>query len=291
MKFAVLIITYSSPKQTLRLIKSLNNGEFDFYIHLDKKIDIETHRELFRIPNVYFFDHRIDIKWAGYSTVEAALSGIRCIARSGIKYDFVNLITGQDYPIKSAPYISNFLRQNIGKEFIYYKNFDSEWTEAKSRVEKYHFTELPFRGRHRLGAIVNTIAPKRKFPVNLELVGKETFWTLSLECALYVVNYIDSNKKLERFLRYTWGSDEFNFQTIIMGSPFRDKVVNKNYRYINWPSVGARPNVFITADFERIMASDCLFGRKFDIHTDETIFDLLDDANGISAKKPLLWHT
>jgi Core-2/I-Branching enzyme len=277
-KFAILIITYSSPVQTKRLINSLNNGVFDFYIHLDKKVNIETHRELYNIPNVYFVDDRIDIKWGGFSTVEAALSGIRQIAASGIKYDFVNLITGQDYPIKSAEYIADFLRQNIGKEFILYNNFDADW---KTRVEKYHFTELPFKGNHRLEFLLNMVVPKRKFPVNLELVGKETFWTLSLECAVYVMNYINSNQKLRRFLKYTWGSDEFIFQTIIMGSPFKDRVVNKNYRYINWPSIGARPEVFVADDFEKIMLSDGLFGRKFDINTDETIFNLLDAANGV----------
>jgi Core-2/I-Branching enzyme len=281
MKFAVLIITYTSPKQTKRLIESLNNGEFDFYIHLDIKINIETHRELFNIPNVYFVDNRINIKWGGYSTVEAALSGIRYIAASGIKYDFINLITGQDYPIKSAAYISDFLRRNIGHEFILYKKFNTEWVEAKSRIEKYHYTELPFRGRHRLAALVNYFASKRVFPVNLELVGKETFWTLSLACAVYVMNYIDSHHKLRRFLKYTWGSDEFIFQTIIMGSPFKDKVINNNYRFINWPLTGSRPKVFVTEDFEKLMESDALFARKFDINTDENILALLDKANRV----------
>jgi Core-2/I-Branching enzyme len=281
MKFAVLIITYTSPKQTKRLITSLNNGEFDFYIHLDEKINPETHRELFGLPNVYFVEPRVNIKWGGYTTVEAALSGIRFIAASGIKYDFVNLLTGQDYPIKSAGYISDFLRKNIGSEFILFKKFNTEWMEARSRVENYHFTELPFRSRHLLASIVNRIAPKRKFPVNLELVGKETFWTLSLACAVYVTSYLDTHPKLRRFLRYTWGSDEFIFQTIIMGSPFKEKVVNHNYRFINWPKTGARPNIFVTDDFEKLMASDALFARKFDINTDENILTLLDKANGV----------
>lgn len=284
MKFAILIITYTSPKQTKRLIHSLNNGDFDFFIHLDKKVDIETHRELFDIPNVYFIKHRIDIKWAGYTTAEAAFSGIRQIAASGIKYDFVNLITGQDYPIKSAAYISNFLRQNIGKEFMLYRAFDTDWTEAKKRVERYHFTDMAFKGRHRLEKVVNFFMPKRKFPVpDMKLYGKETFWTLSLDCAVYVVNFIDSNPKLSRFLRYTWGPDEFIFQSIIMHSHFKDKVVNKNYRYIDWPPNGVRPRVLVTEDFDKIMASDSLFGRKFDINTDENIFNLLDKANGVSA--------
>lgn len=242
---------------------------------------METHQELFDVPNVFFVQDRIDIRWAGYTTAEAALSGIRAIVASGIKYDFVNLITGQDYPVKSADHIAGFLADNIGKEFMLYKYFDTEWTEAISRVDRYHFNDFNFKGRHRLEKVVNLLTPKRKFPLNMTLCGKETFWTLSLDCAKYVVDYIDSNPKLRRFLRYTWGSDEFIFQTIIMASPFKANVVNNNYRYINWPEVGSRPNVFVAADYDRIMASDALFGRKFDINTDEKIFDLLDKANNL----------
>jgi hypothetical protein len=285
MKFAVIIVTYSSPIQTKRLIQSLNNGDFDFYVHLDKKIDIATHSEIASMPNVYFIKNRIDIKWAGYTTAEAALSSIRQIAASGIKYDFVNLITGQDYPIKSATFISDFLKENIGKEFMLFKYFDTEWQESNARVEKYHLTDMTFKGRYVVEQLLNFFMPKRKFPVDLRLCGKETFWTLSLECAVYVVNYIDSNKQLSNFLRYTWGSDEFIFQSIIMGSPFKDNVVNKNYRLINWPpgsdrpNIGDRPNIFVTEDFERIMASDSLFGRKFDIRKDENILNLIDKEN------------
>lgn len=286
MKFAIIIVTYSSPIQTKRLIQSLNNGDFDFYVHLDIKIDIETHKELFDIPNVHFVKNRIDIKWAGYTTVEAALNSIRQIAASGIKYDFVNLITGQDYPIKSAKYISDFLKQNIGKEFMLFKYFDTEWQESNARVDKYHLTDMTFKGRYVVQTMLNFFMPKRKFPVDIRLCGKETFWTLSLDCAMYVVKYIDSNRKLSSFLRYTWGSDEFIFQSIIMNSTFKDNVVNKNYRLINWPpggdrpGIGDRPNIFVTDDFERIMASDSLFGRKFDINKDENILNLLDKANG-----------
>jgi hypothetical protein len=281
MKFAILIVTYTSAAQTKRMIQQLNNGEFDFYIHLDKKIDMETHRALFDMPNVYFVDHRIDIKWAGYSTVEGILSGIRHITATGIKYDFISLISGQDYPIKSAGYISDFLRRNKGKEFIFFRDFDTEWAEAKGRIDRYHFTDMSFKGRYTVERIVNLLLPKRKFPLDIKLLGAETFWTLSQECAEYVTHFIDANPRLSRFLKFAWGSDEFIFQSIIMNSPFRDRVVNNHYRYINWPPVGARPNIFVAADFERIMAADSLFARKFDIRTDEKIFDLLDKTNGL----------
>ncbi len=280
MKFAVIIVTYTSPKQTKRLIDCLDNGDFDFYIHLDKKVDMETHRELFNTPNVIFVNDRVDIKWGGNTTVEATYNSIRQIASSGKKYAFISLISGQDYPIKSAAYISDFLSKNTGKEFMLFKYFDKDWTEAKARVEKYHLNDYTFKGKTRIEQLMNLITPKRKFPIdNMELCGKESFWTLSQECATYVVDYIDSNPKLKRFLKFTWGSDEFVFQSILMNSHFKSRVVNNNLRFINWPPVGSRPNIFVTADFERIMASDALFGRKFDLNTDENIFDLLDKKN------------
>lgn len=283
MKYAILIMTYSSPRQTQRLIHCLNNGEFDFYIHLDKKVDIETHREILNMPNVFFVDKRVDINWAGYTLVDAILNGLRFIASTGKKYDFINLISGQDYPLKSAAYISDFLKQNIGKEFILFRDFEADWTEAKRRVERYHLTDFRFRGKTTLENFINVITPKRKFPLDIKLYGQETFWTLSQECAMYVTNYIDANPKLSRFLKLTWGSDEFIFQTIIMDSPYKSRVVNNHYRLINWPEVGARPNIFVAADFDRLMATDCIFGRKFDVNVDENILDLLDKANGVSV--------
>ncbi len=283
MKYAVLIMTYTSPRQTQRLIHRLNNGEFDFYVHLDKKVDIDTHREIQHMPNVFFVDNRIDIKWAGYTLVEAILSGMRYIAATGKKYDFINLISGQDYPLKPVAYISDFLKRNAGKEFMLFRDFEEDWTEAQSRVDRYHFTDFSFTGKHRIANAINSVTPKRKFPLDMKLYGQETFWTLSQDCAMYVTEFIDANPKLSKFLKLTWGSDEFIFQTIIMNSPFKDRVVNNHYRYINWPEPGAaRPNIFVAEDFDRIMATDCIFGRKFDIDVDEKILDLLDKANGVN---------
>jgi hypothetical protein len=278
MRIACLIVTYTSAIQTKRMVDRLNNGQFDFYIHLDKKVDIKTHELLFDVPNVYFIKDRVDIQWAAYSTVQAAFNGIKQISSSGITYDFINLITGQDYPIKSATYISNFLEKNIGNEFIEYKDFEHDWTEAYARINKYHFTNLKLIGKHRLEMIVNFFFRKRKMPVKMVMYGISTFWTLSPECALYVVNYVEQNKSFERFLKYTWGSDEFLFQTVLMNSPYKDRIVNNNYRYVDWSAGGARPKFLRTEDFDKIMASHGFFGRKFNIDIDENILDLIDEC-------------
>ena len=277
MRIACIIVTYTSAVQTKRMIDRLNNGQFDFYIHLDKKIDIKTHEILFDTPNVFFVKNRVDVQWAAYTTVQAAFNSIKQIMASGIKYDFVNLITGQDYPIKPASYIVNFLEQHKGQEFIEYKDFDDNWNEAYERINKYHFTNLKLRGKHRLETLVNLLFKRPKMPVKMKMYGVSTFWTLSPECAYYVVNYVETNKSFERFLKYTWGSDEFIFQTVLMNSPYVSKIVNNNYRYVDWSAGGARPRFLTKDDFGKIMASDGFFGRKFNLDIDSDILDMIDE--------------
>jgi Core-2/I-Branching enzyme len=278
-RYAILIVTYTSAEQTKMLVDSLNNGQFDFYIHLDKKVDIQTHKDLFAYPNVQFVKERIDVKWAGYSLVEAIMNGIRHIAATKRPYDYISLLSGQDYPIKSAKYIADFFDKNYGKEFILYQYFD-DWAEAKQRVERYHFTDQTFKLRYIAEMLVNLVTPKRKFPLNVRLCGKETFWSLSPDCANLVVDVIDNNKDLSRFLRYCWGVDEFIFQTIIMSSRFAENVVNDHCRYILWEPKAVHPNILTVKDFDGIMAADGLFARKFDIRQDKAVLQMLDKVNG-----------
>ncbi|RYZ93901.1 MAG: glycosyltransferase [Sphingobacteriaceae bacterium] len=280
MRFAILIITYTCARQTKRIIDKLDNGNFDFYIHLDKKVDMDTHKELFDMPNVFFVKKRVDIKWAGYNTMQAAFNGIREITASGKPYAFINLLSGQDYPIKSASYIQDFLSANIGKQFIKCWSFDTDWQEAHQRINRFHFADITFRGKYKIEGLINRLVKRSPPPVNLKFYGtNSTFWTLTPECALYVVDYVESNKALRRFFQYSWGTDEFVMQTIIMNSHYRDSVVNENYRYIDWSAGGSRPKFLTSADFDNIIASDSIFARKFSVDVDEKVLDMIDEAN------------
>jgi len=279
MRFACLIVTYTSAELTIRMIKKLDNGDFDFYIHLDKKVDINTHKALFDMPNVIFIKDRIDVKWAGYTVVQASFNGLREIRASGKKYEFINLLSGQDYPLKSADYISKFLSTQVGKQLIKHWDFETEWDEAFARIHKYHFTDKAFKGRYLLQRIINSIV-KRKPPTDLRFYGtSSTFWTLTPECAYYVMEYIEARPKFERFLKFTWGSDEFIFQTIIMNSHWKEQVHNNNYRYIDWSGGGSHPKLLTTEDYEKIIVTDNILGRKFNMDVDAHVLDLIDEHN------------
>jgi hypothetical protein len=61
-----------------------------------------------------------------------------------------------------------------------------------------------------------------------------------------------------------------------LNSPLKDKIINNNYRYIDWSGGGANPKVLNESDAEKITVSDDLFARKFDMTNSPEILDFID---------------
>src|SRR4051812_36124314 len=118
MKLAHLILCHINPAQVIRLVNVLRHPDTDIYVHVDKKVPIEPYLQLASLPNVYLIQDRVKVFWGGYSVVQATLNSFRQIIGSGIKYDFINLLSGQSYPLKPAAVIHKFLSDNPGKLFM-----------------------------------------------------------------------------------------------------------------------------------------------------------------------------
>jgi len=276
LKVAHLILTYTDPQQTERMIRNLSHPDFDFYIHVDKKIDIQPHLYLADLPNVYLIKNRIEVRWAGYNTVKATFSCIKEIESTGKKYGYINFLSGQDYPIKPAEYILQFLQQHNGKLFIEAINIEQDVKEDLSKLNRYHFVNLKFWGKYKLERIFNFLLGPRKIPLQLVIYGKAMFWMLTQEAANYVVDTVEKNPKLLHFFQYSWGCDEFVFQTILMNSHFKEAVTNNHCRYIDWSAGGPHPKTLSKEDFENLMQTEHLFARKFKSSHDKEILDLID---------------
>jgi hypothetical protein len=288
MRIAHLILTYTDPGQTERMINNMKHEDFDFYIHVDHKYDIGPYLFLKDLPNVYFINNRIDIKWAGFTTVTGTFECIKEIVATGIKYSFINFLSGQDYPLKSADEMADFFRENIGKEFLSYRDIKNDWKEGLIRMERYFLSSYSFKGSHTLGKIISYFMPPRKLPYNLHPYGKSMFWMLSPLAAMYVVEKVQNDSKLMNFFSLCWASDEFVFQTILLNSHFKDKVVNQNYRYIDWSLGGASPKVLTEVDFEAMAKSNMLFARKISSEKSSKLMDLID-SNLMVFLLNLLW--
>lgn len=282
MRMAHIIMAYKDPAQIERLVKRLSHPAFDFYVHVDAKFDIQPFSHLANIERVYLVQNRIKVRWAGYSFTKGVFMCMEEILGSGRQYDFINTMSGQDYPIVSVETFYAFFERQPGKNFFAIEEYGTEWWKrAAIRIHQYHMTDFDFRGRYQLQRVINAIMPQRRFPMGYTLYGSEraTWWTMTTECAQWLLRFMKEHPRMARFAKFTWAADEFLIPTIVMNSHFRESVVPENYRYIDWSRGGANPKILTVQDFEALKKSDKILARKFDIKIDTRILDMLDELN------------
>lgn len=282
MKLAHLLLVHKNPLQVKRLINCLNHDDSDIFIHLDLKCDLAEYKNLASTKNVHFIKNRIKVKWGGYSTLQATINGFEEILRNGSVYSHINLLSGQDYPLKDITQIQDFLFKNQDKSFIEYHSIDEEWYNGRIRIAKYSFGDFEFPGNDMLERFVNFMTPKRKIPLNLKPYGRSNWLTITPVSARYAIDFLNKHPSLKRYFKMMWGSDEVVIQTILLNSSMKDTIINDNLRYIELGE-NAHPKILTSADIDVLINSGKLFARKFDFHTDMTILDYLDASKIMSA--------
>jgi hypothetical protein len=277
MKLAHLILAHSNPQQVERLVGRLQNEKAHIYIQLDKKSDIAAYQSISLLQGVFFIKNRVDIGWGNYSMIQATLNGFEEILAAGIVYTHINLLSGQDYPLKSAAHVQDFLFLNPDKSYMCWLDIEKDWPDGRARLADYNFGDYTFSGKYSLQKVVNKLWSKKKRPDNLKPYGRSQWLTITPESAIYAIKYIKENPKLRRYFKHTWAVDEIFFQTILLNSPLSSTLVNNNLRYIEQDEF-YRPTILTMADAEVLIDSGKFYARKFDPGKDTAIFDYLDKA-------------
>ena len=278
MKVAFLITAYKNPDQIDQFIRLWENANFYFYIHLDKKIDLKKFLFLTNRLNVKFISNRIKVRWGTFSTAESILVSLKEILEN-TSYDYINLMSGQDFPLKTANEFIAFLKQNNGTQFIncipYNLNTDW-WKRNESRVNTYNFQDWYLPGKYKFQYLFNLLVKQRKHPEGFILAGNSNWFCLTADCVSYMLNSLKKSKGLKQYFKYVWGADEFIFSTLVYNSPFRSKIKD-NLVFMLWPIHGeAHPQTFKINDFDLVMASGKFFARKFDNKVDNEILKKLE---------------
>lgn len=281
LKIAHLIVAFKNPEQVFRLAKSLQTPYNDIFIHIDKKVDQKPFQYIANLPHVHFIRNRQYVVWGGYSITETYITGIKEVLDHS-NYDYVVLMSGQDYPLKPIADFNNFLNQN--REFsllsVEAKVPKSTWWKiAVDRYKYYHLNDYKFYGKKLVHKISKRVLPHRKFIYpNYKLYGGPgaTFCALTKQAAEYLVNFMHDNRKAQRYAKFTHASDEFWFQTLLMNSSLKDKVINQPLWYIDWGGVSKHPRVLTILDYPSLIESGMFFARKFDMYIDESVLDMLD---------------
>lgn len=278
-KIAYIILAHKKPFQIERLIQALSAPGVHFYIHLDKKISIEPFLFLGRMENVFLIQNRVLVNWGTFSLTRAILSSIEEITSGERDYTHIGFISGQDYPINPVKNLYAYLGENPQINLIHYLDQDHEWyKEAKLRTDYYFCNGLPIPGKYKIEYLLNLFFRKFRFKHTLPFYGApgSTFMILSKDCCLFLLEKINGNRSLKFHLEFTWGPDEFIFQTLIMHSPFKDHVKENILYYMNWEGGGLHPKTFTHLDKEELELRPEYLARKFDVDVDTQILDLLD---------------
>jgi hypothetical protein len=72
--------------------------------------------------------------------------------------------------------------------------------------------------------------------------------------------------------------DELFFQTLLLNSELRNRIVNDEVHYMRWAAANARgPEVVRVDDFDQLRDTDMLFARKFDQGIDARVLELVEE--------------
>lgn len=271
-----------------RLVNALDGDDVYFFIHIDKKVDNPIKFD--ENYNVTLLNSRLDVKWGGYSLVEATFLLLQAAFKANA-YDYFVLLSGVDYPVRSNRYIKSVFVENKGKSFINVVKMPGNG-KSLGRMDYYHI-EGDYRGVNLLKMLCIRVINrgikfshiKRNLPKQYShytMYGGSTWWALHKDFVKYLMNYRSTDPGFFNFFKHTYIPDEMIFQTIIMNSPFKQLVTN-GLIYHDW-SVGKPPYPSLISDIHLpiIRSETCdigygparfIFARKFN---DESINILLE---------------
>lgn len=306
-EFAYLILSHGEVDQTIRLIETIRTGSpfSAILLHHDARSPAPDERTLQRLE-VQLVKPRISASWGDFSLVDAMLSGIS-FALENNNFDWLAVLSGQDYPLRPFPKFEGELRESsfdaylsatpVGSSPYGFRYYMRYWALPKIQ----HAYLLP-RSIHKAIAwaqgklnnsntLLRVQSGPRRSPTRLGIKAfdhpfsstfvcyKGSQWmTLSRRASSYLVAFGQNNPGVLKYYRRTLIPDESYFQTVLCNSE-NLKVCYDDRRFILWNDASpAHPVTLTMLDFNAMISSGKDFGRKFDVNVDAQVLDRLNDV-------------
>lgn len=289
-KHAYLIMAHAAFGQLRQLITLLDDSRNDIFIHIDSKAGEVNYNDFMNCVKCsqIFFTKRRSVTWGGDSQVKLEMDMIEDVVSRG-QYEYLHLLSGMDFPIKSKKFIFDFFDKHKGCEFVMIdKNKDNE--TAIQRCNKHYFFQNKIGRENKrfykaiqqgVLCIEGRIGYSR-IPSSLrKSYHKGPNWfSITGEFAKYVISRKDW---VSKNFSHTICADEVFLQTLLWNSHFRDNIyVNDSLKYSNlritdWQR--GNPYVWQNDDIDFLIHSPYLFARKFDTVSDNYIYNRIKHLN------------
>ncbi len=300
MTIAYLISAHTDAPQLARLVNALQS-DAHFFVHIDKKSDIEPFRRLLPQDNVHFLEKRIDVRWGTINEWDYQQAMLRAAIAFPVSFDRLVTLSGLDYPLWSNRRITDYFASMEGKEILAAMPLYEEFKPKDIFREVRLFFEIPFIGNkwnQRLSIIcrklINLTGYKRPYTFR---VGGETWrefkgaawWAISEDLARFVVNTYDAHKReIRREFRNQHCPAETLLQTIAFNSkawrprliafPCDESTTLAGMTLLHHIEYTSAIRVWREEDFDLLMATGRMFARKLTSEASLGLIRLIDNA-------------
>lgn len=277
MKIAYCLLAHKNPDQVSRLIEKLYSPTDYFYINVFRTNETAPLAYWQNIASKHG-ENIIVTPMPGGSrgTIRysiANLDAMRSFSESQYDY-FVNL-SGQCYPLKPIAQIKEYLGSSGVAHMEHFSLPSSDHWGPRGGLDRVNYRWFKFRGRY-----IRVPRLTKRLPYNMHPYGGSPLFCLPRRHIDYVLDFVSRNPKILGFFKRAFAPEEMFFQTIIMNSPLKNEVVNKDEWYIDWSRAReGHPPILTKADLPLLLASEKLFARKFDVTVDSEVLDLIDKEN------------
>ena len=258
MRIAILIQCHKNPKQINLLLERLNHPDIDCYLHIDKKADFADkiiHREnVFVLPD----EQRVSV-----------------------------VISGQDWPLRSADKIVKFFEEHNGTNFVQYWNSKNHGSHQQNNLDKRNQIYFPIKliGRKpwqkiiKRGWVEFTGGYNRTWKIferkqlGIDFYFGSSWWALKRETIDWIMQYLTIHPEYYKFYENTTCPDESFFHTLVMLSPYADE--NTDYlTYLHFQKGANSPDILTEDDLQRAKESKYLVMIKVDMNVDDSFLQI-----------------
>jgi hypothetical protein len=308
------IQTHTRPEQVARLVEVIKRGSPHSVVLVSHDaagppLDIPR---LEALPGVHVF--MASCSYGDFSHLDRYFAAVDWLDEHRVEFDWLENLTGQDYPLRSIADIERALANSNTDGYIQYAPVFPELTPPDAdqgaapdyRLCSPFDAAIRYQYRHwrvgrptpakqkwlrplmaldwlqpwvRVSLAFSTIGIRRRktvFTDDFICYGGSFFCTLSASCARYARDFARNNPDVVAFFRTTQAPDEVFLQTALVNSG-KFKFLPDRKRYIDYSRTrNNHPKVLGVADLDAMFASDAHWARKFDTRHDAQVLDILD---------------
>lgn len=307
--------THINPSQVARLVDLIKRGSPDSIVvisHDETARPLDTAR-LEQWPGVKVLLHPSG--YGDFTHLHRLFASVDWLDAQGIDFDWLEILSGQDYPLRPIGEIERALAECGHDGFLQYGPvFSKQIPDAADRGAfpgfelcdpldarlRYKYRNwrvmrpTPFKQRwlRPLMAInlvqpwvsvslafgsVGVRRPTTIFTDDFILYGGSFFCTLSARSVRYARDFARENPAIVSFFEGVLGADESFLHTVLVNAQeFKFDPANK--RYIDFAgSRNNHPRVLGIQDLEKMLTSGDHWARKFNPDYDAEVLDLIDD--------------